>query len=137
MPAIGLPQLDWNRINGKIYTPAASPDIQFLSGGVFHYLDGIAFSALFVIAVHPLLRWGSTSVANVLKGLVFGTVLATVSCAFMTPRVYFPHLDVGFFSHNLGWKMILAVYVWHWIYGLHLGVVYNAADMNARQRIAR
>jgi len=40
MPGIGLPQLDWNRINGMIYTPKASPDVQFLSGGVFHYVDG-------------------------------------------------------------------------------------------------
>src|SRR6266567_8720012 len=40
MPGIGLPQLDWNRINGAIYTPQASPDVQFLSGGVFHYVDG-------------------------------------------------------------------------------------------------
>src|SRR6266481_3494973 len=39
MPGIGLPQLDWNRINGAIYTPKASPDVQFLSGGVFHYVD--------------------------------------------------------------------------------------------------
>ncbi len=44
MPGIGLPQLDWNRINGAIYTPKASPDVQFLSGGVFHYVDGIVFT---------------------------------------------------------------------------------------------
>jgi hypothetical protein len=27
MPGIGLPQLDWNRINGAIYTPRASPPV--------------------------------------------------------------------------------------------------------------
>src|SRR6266850_2564913 len=83
MPGIGLPQLDWNRINGSIYTPNASPDSQFLSGGVFHYLDGIVFTLVFVVAVFPLLRWRSTAFGNVLKGLFFGTVLATVSCVFM------------------------------------------------------
>jgi len=31
MPGIGLPQLDWNRINGSVYTPNLSPDLQFLS----------------------------------------------------------------------------------------------------------
>src|SRR5258706_13425539 len=36
MPRIGLPQLDWNRINGAIYTPKAPPDAPFLSGGGFH-----------------------------------------------------------------------------------------------------
>jgi hypothetical protein len=125
MPGVGLPQLDWNRINGSIYTPKASPDVQFLSGGIFHYLDGIAFTAVFVIAVYPLLRWRSTALGNVLKGLFFGTLLATISCLFMIPRVYFPHAHVGFFSHNLGWKLVLAVYLWHWVYGLHLGLIYN------------
>jgi hypothetical protein len=52
MPGIGLPQLDWNRVNGLIYTPHGSADLQFLSGGIFHYADGIAFAVLFAIAVH-------------------------------------------------------------------------------------
>jgi hypothetical protein len=125
MPGIGLPQLDWNRINGAIYTPNASPDVQFLSGGIFHYVDGIVFTLVFAVAVYPLLRWASTPVGNAFKGLFFGTLLATVSCAFMIPRVYFPHAHVGFFGHHLGWKVILAVYVWHWVYGLNLGMMYN------------
>jgi hypothetical protein len=125
MPGVGLPQLDWNRINGSIYTPKASPDVQFLSGGILHYLDGIVFTAVFVIAVYPLLRWRSTALGNALKGLFFGSLLATISCLFMIPRVYFPHAHVGFFSHNLGWKLVLAVYLWHWVYGLHLGLIYN------------
>jgi hypothetical protein len=53
MPGIGLPQLDWNRVNGLIYTPKASPDVQFLSGGVFHYMDGVVFSVLFAVALFP------------------------------------------------------------------------------------
>src|SRR5439155_23203295 len=69
MPGIGLPQLDWNRINGGIYTPKASPDVQFLSGGIFHYVDGIVFTVVFVVAVYPLLRWASTPLGNTLKGL--------------------------------------------------------------------
>jgi hypothetical protein len=136
MPGIGLPQLDWNRINGAIYTPKASPDVQFLSGGVFHYVDGIVFTLVFVIAVYPLLRWASTPLGNAVKGLVFGTILATISCAFMIPRVYFPHGHVGFFGHHLGWKVILAVYVWHWVYGLNLGLIYNPlAERRARRHV--
>src|SRR5260370_18300587 len=79
MPGIGLPQLDWNRINGSIYTPNASPDLQFLSGGVFHYLDGIVFTVVFVVAVHPLLRWLSTAFGTALTDILFGTILATLS----------------------------------------------------------
>jgi hypothetical protein len=136
MPGIGLPQLDWNRINGAIYTPKASPDVQFLSGGVFHYVDGIVFTLVFVVAVYPLLRWASTPLGNALKGLLFGTILATISCAFMIPRVYFPQGHVGFFGHHLGWKVILAVYVWHWVYGLNLGLIYNPlAERRARQHV--
>jgi hypothetical protein len=135
MPGIGLPQLDWNRINGAIYTPKASSNLQFLSGGVFHYVDGIVFTVLFVVALYPLLRWPSTAVGNTFKGLAFGTLLATVSCAFMIPRVYFPHGHVGFFSYHLGWKLILAVYVWHWVYGLHLGLMYNPLADRSRQRV--
>jgi hypothetical protein len=132
MPGIGLPQLDWNRINGAIYTPNGSPDLQFLSGGVFHYVDGIVFTVVFVVAVYPLLRWRSTTFGNALKGLLFGTVLATISCAFMIPRVYLPDAHVGFFSHHLGWKLLLAVYVWHWVYGLNLGMIYNPSGSDGR-----
>ncbi|MCX5188826.1 MULTISPECIES: hypothetical protein [Streptomyces] len=132
MPGIGLPQLDWNRVNGLIYTPHASQDIQFLSGGIFHYADGVVFTVMYAVTLYPLLRWRSSPMGNVLKGLLFGTVLATISCAFMTPRVYYPHADVGFFSHNLGWKLILAVYLWHWVYGLHLGVLFNPREDTQR-----
>jgi hypothetical protein len=125
MPGVGLPQLDWNRVNGAIYTPKASSDIQLLSGGIFHYLDGIVFAVVFGTTLFPLMRWRSTTVGNLAKGLVFGTALATVSCAFMIPRVYFPSAHPGFFSHNFGWKLILAVYVWHWVYGLNLGTIFN------------
>jgi hypothetical protein len=132
LPSIGLPQLDWNRINGSIYTPKASPDLQFLSGGFFHYADGIVFTIIFVVAVYPLLKWSSTTFGNALKGLFFGTILGTLSCIFMIPRVYFPKGQVGFFSHHLGWKLLLAVYVWHWVYGLHLGMIYNPSPTEAR-----
>jgi hypothetical protein len=132
LPSIGLPQLDWNRINGSIYTPKASPDLQFLSGGFFHYTDGIVFTVIFVVAVYPLLRWPSTTVGNLFKGLFFGTVLATISCLFMIPRVYFPKGQVGFFSHHLGWKLLVAVYVWHWVYGLHLGMIYNPSRTDSQ-----
>lgn len=135
LPSIGLPQLDWNRINGSIYTPKASPDVQFLSGGVFHYADGIMFTVVFIVAVYPRLRWQSTTLGNALKGLFFGTLLATISCAFMIPRVYFPAGNVGFFSHHLGWKLLLAVYVWHWVYGLHLGLIYNPPQADSRATV--
>jgi hypothetical protein len=34
-----------------------------------------------------------------------------------------PH--AGFFSANLGWKLVLAVFIWHWVYGMNVGLIYN------------
>jgi hypothetical protein len=127
-PGIGLPQLDWNRVNGAIYTPKASSNVQFLSGGIFHYLDGIVFAVIFAVGIFPFLKWRSSPLGNIAKGLAMGTVLALVSVMFMIPRVYFPAAHAGFFSHNLGWKLVLAVFLWHWVYGLHLGLVFNPAE---------
>jgi hypothetical protein len=125
MPGVGLPRLDWNRVNGAIFTPNQSPVVQFVSGGFFHYADGIVLSLLFALLMHPRLPGRNTPLNNVLKGLAFGTLLTIIALVFMVPRVYLPHDGVGFFSINLGWKFLLAVFLWHVVYGLHLGAVYN------------
>ena len=127
LPGIGLPQLDWNRVNGAIFTPGASSSVQFVSGGVFHYIDGLVFAVVFVAGVYPWLPGPATVLGNLAKALVMGTVLALISVLFMIPRVYFPDAHAGFFSHNLGWKLVLAVFVWHWVWGLNLGLVFNPA----------
>lgn len=125
MPGVGLPQLDWNRVNGAIFTPNQSPNVQFVSGGFFHYADGVVLSVLFALLLHPRLPGRSTPLNNVLKGLAFGTLLTIIALVFMVPRVYLPHGHVGFFSVTLGWKFLLAVFLWHAVYGVHLGAVYN------------
>ncbi|MCK2244620.1 MULTISPECIES: hypothetical protein [unclassified Crossiella] len=124
---VGLSRLDWNSANGFVYTPFGSAIEKFVIGGVFHYLDGIVFAVVFACALHPLLPWRNTQFGNLAKGLTLGTALAVVSVAFMTPYVYAPArgAEAGFLSLDLGWKYIVAVFVWHWIYGLHLALVYN------------
>ncbi|WP_394620068.1 DUF6789 family protein [Lentzea sp. JNUCC 0626] len=124
---IGLTRLDWNTANGFVYTPAAGPLAKFLVGGVFHYFDGIVFAVVFACALHPLLPWRNTQLGNLAKGFVFGTLLSVLSVVFMTPFVYGPARgsDPGFLSLNLGWQYIAAVFVWHWIYGIHLAIVFN------------
>jgi hypothetical protein len=127
MPGVGLPKLDWNTANGMIYRPTSSANVQFLAGGVMHYMDGVAFAVLYALGLHPLLsRYiRSTSAGNLVKGVLFGLLLATISAAFMAPRVYYPELHIGFFSHRLGWLTVLAIYLWHVVFGLHLGLIYN------------
>lgn len=134
LPGIGLPKLDWNSVNGFVYAPGASPMGQFVTGGFFHYVDGFVFTILFAIAVHPLLPWRNTALGNMAKALVFGTILAIVSLAFMTPHVYAPAMgaQAGFFSHEFGGEFVLAVFVWHWVYALHLGAVFNPASDHHR-----
>jgi hypothetical protein len=127
MPAIGLPKLDWNTANGAVYTPGASPLVQFVTGGIFHYVDGIVFTLLYVVALHPRLPWRNTPRGNMAKALTFGTILAVLSVAVMTPLVYAPAMgaNAGFLSLNFGWIFVLAVFLWHWLYAIHLGVIYN------------
>ncbi|MCX4903400.1 hypothetical protein [Streptomyces sp. NBC_00878] len=126
-PGVGLNRLDWNTANGFVYVPSSSPLEKFLVGGAFHYLDGIVFAVVFACAMHPALPWRNTGLGNLTKGLVFGTVLSVISVAFMTPRIYGPArgTDPGFLSLDLGWKYIASVFVWHWIFGLHLSLIYN------------
>ncbi|MFC1443101.1 hypothetical protein ABUW04_33165 [Streptacidiphilus sp. N1-10] len=132
-PGVGLPRLDWNTVNGLVYVPFASALEKFAVGGVFHYADGIVFAVVFACALHPLLPWRNTVLGNIAKGLAFGTLLAIVAVAFMTPRVYGPAMgaDPGFLSLHLGWKYILAVFVWHWVFGLHLALLYNPLPADA------
>ncbi len=123
----GLVRLDWNTANGLVYLPDAAPLAQFLIGGAFHYVDGIVFAVLFAVAVHPRLPWSSSEVGNVLKGLAFGTILAVIALAVLTPLIYAPARDsvAGVFSSNFGWKYILGVFLFHWVYGAHLGLIYS------------
>jgi hypothetical protein len=124
LPSIGLPRLDWNLTNGGVLVPYASKPVEFWTGGLFNYANGLVFAVLFAIVLHPAMPWRSTTGGNILKGLALGTILSVIACVWMIPRVYkFP--GAGFFSLGLGWKLVLAVFVWHWIWGLHLGVIYN------------
>jgi hypothetical protein len=133
LPSIGLPRLDWNLINGAVYLPQVSKPMTFWTGGFFHYTDGLVFTIVYAVALHPAMPWRWTSLGNLAKGLVLGTALAVISCIWMIPRVYaVPH--AGFFSANLGWKLVLAVFVWHWVYGLNVGLIYNPRSPGRRRR---
>lgn len=126
----GLFRLDWPTDNGRVYLPHMDPIIQFLVGGAMHYLDGIAFAVLFAINLHPRLPWANSQIGNILKGMVFGTVLGTISLTVLCPLVYGPALgaQAGVLSSNFGWKFQVSVLLFHWIYGAHLGLVYSPLD---------
>ncbi|WP_328737289.1 hypothetical protein [Streptomyces bobili] len=137
-PGVGLPRLDWNTANGWVYVPFGTPLEKFAVGGLFHYLDGIIFAVVFAVALHPVLPWRNTVLGNLAKGLVFGTLLAITSVAFVTPRIFGPARDTdpGILSLDLGWKYLLAVFVWHWVYGLHLALIYNPLPSRTTTAVA-
>ena len=128
---VGLTRLDWPTANGLVYLPDANPTVQFFLGGTAHYLDGIIFALVFAIALAPHMKVrGSGASANLVKGLLFGIVLGILALGVMTPLVYAPARGshAGFFSTSLGWNYMLSVMIFHVIYGLHLGLIYNPYD---------
>jgi hypothetical protein len=125
---IGIPVLGWPQFNGILLMghtgSSANGNEQFWAGTIYHLLTGICFGLIFVFLIHPLIPIGNTFYGNIVKGLLWGGVLATASALLWVPR-NFPEFHPGFFTNNLGWKTVLGIYVWHAVYGLHLGALYN------------
>ena len=123
----GLPQLNWPVANGELIlgipvgTPATAAT--YFVGEVSHFLDGVFFALLFALLFHPLVPLRNTLLGNLIKALLYGTVLGLISAAWWVPAVYVPH-HAGFLSTSLGWKLTFGIFLWHWIYGYFLGTVY-------------
>ena len=127
LPGIGLPALDWPLTNGATIDPKGTFVAQFAIGGLFHALDCLLFALVFALFVFPLFRKVAVnSGTNMLKALGFSLVLATISAAFLVPFVYYKGYHVGFGGVNYGgWKLVFAIYLWHLLYGVNLGAIYN------------
>ena len=121
---IGLPNLDWPRFNGMLLFPEGSDITQFVSGGILHTVTGISYALIFAFFIHPLFPWRNTVAGNLGKALVWGAVLAFLSALIWVPML-FPAFDPGFFSLNLGWRTVVGIFIWHAVYGVHLGAFYN------------
>ena len=98
----------------------------YFVGEISHFADGVFFALLFALLFHPLVPLRNTMLGNLIKGLLYGTVLAIISAAWWVPAVYIPH-HAGFLSTSLGWKLTFGIFLWHWIYGYFLGTVYCPA----------
>lgn len=136
---IGLPDLDWPRFNGYLLVRAgvlsaggkvpadvfAAPDTtRLLLGWVAHTFTGVVLAVVFVMVIHPRLPWRNTPLGNLAKALTWGLVLATISALWWTPEL-FPEFNAGFFTNNLGWKTVFGIYVWHVVWAVHVGLIYN------------
>ena len=128
----GLPVLNWPTVNGQLIIPTSSPGIQYFAGAISHFADGVFFALLFALLFHPFVPLRNTMLGNLIKALLYGTVLAIISAAWWVPAVYAPH-HAGFLSTSLGWKLTFGIFLWHWIYGYFLGTVYAPMPRDDRE----
>ena len=117
----GFYTLNWPAFNGLLIMPDATPAEQFTAGALFHTLTGICFGLIFVYLIHPRLPSGWSNMA---KALTWGGILALLSALWWVPA-NFPAFNPGFLSLNLGWKTTVGIFIWHLVYGVHLGAFYN------------
>ena len=127
---IGLPNLNWPVANGAVVDPTGSIPVQFALGEFIHGIDGLVFTLIFALFLFPLFKWGNSSAGNMAKALIFSMVLATISAGFLVPYVYYPHFGAGVFASGYGWKTVFAIYLWHVVFGVNLGTMYNPLPLD-------
>jgi len=125
---IGIDPLGWPQFNGILLLvhrgSGGSGVDQFWAGTVYHYGTGISYGLIFAFLIHPLLPIRNTLVGNIGKALIWGFLLATLSALLWVPR-NFPEFDPGVFSVDLGWDVVVGIYLWHAVYAVTLGAFYN------------
>jgi hypothetical protein len=123
---LGLPDLNFNMLNGYlVFGNSANafgkdgmqdPVALTLVGAGAHYAQGVAFALIYAFGIHPLLPIANTVLGNFAKAIIWGLILATLSA-------------VG--PDQLKW--IVALYLWHIVYGFNLGAFYQPKDIPATQ----
>jgi hypothetical protein len=150
-PAVGLPVLPWPLYNGILGTTFAdgvtglsnldgtfaagfaTSGESFFVGNALHFVNGIIFAILFGILFRedvPGVK--NTYGGNILKGVIYSVIMSIISIGLLVPYAYVPEQGYGFFLFDGpdGWKLPLAVLVWHLIYGLFLGLLYQPTDID-------
>jgi hypothetical protein len=131
----GLPSVNWPVVNGELLlgiAPFSAPPTAavYMVGELSHFADGVFFALLFALLFHPIVPIRNTIGGNLIKAFLYGTVLAVISAGWWTPTLLAPH-HAGFLSTGLGWKLVFAIFLWHWIYGYFLGTVYCPAPKDS------
>jgi hypothetical protein len=145
-----LPDLNFNLLNGYLvmgnpgFDPAkfSDPVVLTLFGAAVHYTQGVAFALIYAFGIYPLIPIASTLVGNIAKAVIWGLALATLSAVWwinLFPNLAGPGTSAGIFMVNLGadwWKWLVAVYLWHIVYGINLGLFFNPAPSPAMAEAA-
>jgi hypothetical protein len=138
-PAFGLPVLPWPLYNGILGTTIADgfngtavetfavSSEAFFVGHSLHFVNGIVFAILFGILFREDVPIKNTFGGNITKGLVYSVIMSIISAGLLVPYAYVPNQGYGFFLFDGpdGWKLPFAILVWHLIYGLFLGLLYQ------------
>lgn len=147
-PAFGLPVLPWPLYNGILGTTFAdgangltnldgsfvasfaTSGESFFVGNALHFVNGIVFAMLFGILFREDVPIKNTHGGNISKGLIYGVIMTIISAGLLVPYAYVPEQGYGFFLFDGpdGWKLPFAILVWHLIYGLFLGLLYQPTD---------
>src|SRR3989442_947038 len=147
-----LPKFDFRSLNGYIYVGLpfgfTHPDVAFVVGGVFHYVDGILFGLIFALVVSPMMGRvikplaPMTPTTNYIKGLIWGWTLWIISSALWMPLLIGPILapygaPVGVFLTSFdgyGVQALLANLLWHTIWGANLRLIRTGQEVVEQQR---
>jgi hypothetical protein len=146
-PAVGLPVLPWPLYNGILASSitdgfnaatvidpetgatvipgfAVSGDAFFM-GHSLHFVNGIVFAVLWgVLFREDVAKWVKNNIA---RGLLYGVIMTIISAGLLVPYAYVPEQGYGFFLFDGpdGWKLPFGILIWHLIYGLFLGLLWN------------
>ncbi len=125
---VGWTQFDFNALNANMWAASAkgfglklSPEFTYALGAFAHYLQGIVFGLIFVFVVHPNFPGGLNTRDNLIKGLVWGWTLWLISSSVWMPLLF----GSGFLFGTWGYANLAYNFVWHSVYGLFLGTLYN------------
>lgn len=130
-PAFGLPQLPWPAYNGYLAGVFDSPTGNFFVGNALHFVNGIVFAILYGVLFREDVKFlKNTRSGNLQKGALYAVILTIISVGVLVPYAYVPKQGYGLFSFEGpdGWKLPFANLIWHMIYGLTLGLLYQPED---------
>jgi hypothetical protein len=142
---IGLPDLNFNYLNGLLVFGNSAQDAKGMSdpvvltlfGGVVHYAMGVSFALIYAFGIYPLIPIASSVLGNIAKAIIWGLILGTISAVWwinLFPNLAGPGKNAGIFMTNLPIGWLVAVYLWHIVYGFNLGAFYQPkADAPATQ----
>jgi hypothetical protein len=153
-PAFGLPVLPWPLYNGILGTTFAdgangltnldgtfvaafaTSGESFFVGNALHFVNGIVFAILFGMLFREDVPIKNTFGGNIAKGLLYSVIMSIISAGLLVPYAYVPNQGYGLFLFDGpdGWKLPFAILIWHLIYGVFLGLLYQPTRVDYVER---